>query len=125
MLDPVQDEEAELLAELERIKKERAAEAARKAAEEAASEEASAKDELIRGNPLILGGAASFQVGVARGSFWFSMPHYVTWGLTPCGLPLILGGAASFQVGVAGGRLLLVPYIWFPVPHARQVSHGD
>ena len=59
-----QDEEAELLAELERIKKERAAEAARKATEEAASAEASAKDELIRGNPLILGGAASFQARV-------------------------------------------------------------
>ncbi|KAK9831535.1 hypothetical protein WJX81_006631 [Elliptochloris bilobata] len=60
--DEEEDEEAELLAELERIKKERAAEAARKAAEEAASAEVSAKDELIRGNPLILGGATSFQV---------------------------------------------------------------
>lgn len=66
MLGLTQDEEAELLAELERIKKERAAEAARKAAEEAASAEASAKDELIRGNPLILGGAAPFQVRLTR-----------------------------------------------------------
>jgi len=65
-VEHAQDEEAELLAELERIKKERAAEAARKTAEEAAGAEASARDELVRGNPLILGGAAAFQAR-ARG----------------------------------------------------------
>ena len=37
-------------------------------AEEAASAEASAKDELIRGNPLILGGAAPFQVRMSSTS---------------------------------------------------------
>jgi len=60
-VEHAQDEEAELLAELERIKKERAAEAARKAAAGAPGAEASARDELVRGNPLILGGAAAFQ----------------------------------------------------------------
>lgn len=50
-----QDEEAELLAELERIKKEREEAAAKRAAEEAAVAASSLQEELIRGNPLIVG----------------------------------------------------------------------
>lgn len=53
-LCPLQDDdEAELLAELERIKAERAEEAARRAAEEAAKAEAEQQAELVRGNPLL------------------------------------------------------------------------
>ena len=48
-----QDEEAELLAELERIKKERAEEAAKKQLEEAATKEKEVREELLRGNPLV------------------------------------------------------------------------
>lgn len=50
-----QDEEAELLAELARIKKEREEEAAKRAAEEAAAAASNLQEELIRGNPLIIG----------------------------------------------------------------------
>lgn len=49
----MQDDEAELLAELERIKRERAEEAGRKAAEAAARAEAEEQAELVRGNPLL------------------------------------------------------------------------
>ena len=51
----MQDEEAELLAELARIKKEREEEAAKRAAEEAAAAASNLQEELIRGNPLIIG----------------------------------------------------------------------
>lgn len=51
----IQDEEAELLAELARIKKEREEEAAKRAAEEAAAAASNLQEELIRGNPLIIG----------------------------------------------------------------------
>ena len=58
-----QDEEAELLAELERIKKERAEEAAKKQLEEAATKEKEVRDELLRGNPLVNSAQApAFQV---------------------------------------------------------------
>ena len=63
----MQDEEAELLAELARIKKEREEEAAKRAAEEAAVAASNLQEELIRGNPLIVGKfdgkASDFQVG--------------------------------------------------------------
>ena len=62
-----QDEEAELLAELARIKKEREQEAAKQAAEEAAAAQSSLQQELVRGNPLIAGkfaGGNDFQVCV-------------------------------------------------------------
>ena len=49
----VQDDEAELLAELDRIKRERAEEAAKAAAEAAAKRSAEEQAELIRGNPLL------------------------------------------------------------------------
>ena len=58
-----QDEEAELLAELERIRKERAEEAAKKQLEEAALKEKEVRDELLRGNPLVNSAQApAFQV---------------------------------------------------------------
>ena len=57
----MQDDEAELLAELERIKKERAEEAAKKRKEEQAEKEAQLREEVSRGNPL-LNQPASFQV---------------------------------------------------------------
>ena len=124
----LQDEEAELLAELERIKKERAAEAARKAAEEAASAEASAKDELIRGNPLILGGAAPFQARMSTTSVPcaaclggdFAVPSWAARPRSRCACPArlspaplareaslgsILGGAAPFQVRMSSASV--------------------
>lgn len=61
----LQDDEAELLAELERIKKEREEAAAKRAAEEASAAASSLQEELIRGNPLIIGKfdkSADFQV---------------------------------------------------------------
>ncbi len=64
----MQDEEAELLAELARIKKEREQEAAKKAAEEAAVAQSSLQQELVRGNPLIAGkfaGGNDFQASTA------------------------------------------------------------
>ena len=57
----MQDDEAELLAELERIKKERAEEQARKQKEETAEKEAQVREEVAMGNPL-LNQDASFQV---------------------------------------------------------------
>ena len=61
----LKDDEAELLAELERIKKERAEEAARKAAEEAAQSTAEKTEEALRGNPILqqkLGITPSFEI---------------------------------------------------------------
>ncbi len=61
----MQDDEAELLAELERIKKEREEAAAKRADEEASAAASSLQEELIRGNPLIIGKfdkSADFQV---------------------------------------------------------------
>lgn len=49
----LQDEEAELLAELERIKKERAEEAARKQKTVDAEKESQLREEVARGNPLL------------------------------------------------------------------------
>lgn len=49
----VQDDEAALMAELARIKKERAEEAARKAAEEAKVRQTQLQAEVAGGNPLI------------------------------------------------------------------------
>ena len=57
----LQDDEAELLAELERIKKERAEEAAKKQKEEQAEKEVQLQEEVARGNPLLNQGPA-FQV---------------------------------------------------------------
>ncbi len=74
-----QDEEAELLAELARIKKEREEEAAKRVAEEAAVAASNLQEELIRGNPLIVGKfdgkASDFQVG-------FHMHHPAMWLLS-------------------------------------------
>eukprot|EP00299_Pterocystis_sp_00344_P013554 c6653_g1_i1.p1 GENE.c6653_g1_i1~~c6653_g1_i1.p1 ORF type:complete len:223 (+),score=66.13 c6653_g1_i1:44-712(+) len=47
------DDEAELMRELERIKRERAEEAARKAEEERRAQEAMKHEEIIRANPLL------------------------------------------------------------------------
>mmetsp|Transcript_44891 Transcript_44891/g.72248 ORF Transcript_44891/g.72248 Transcript_44891/m.72248 type:complete len:209 (+) Transcript_44891:2-628(+) len=52
-----EDETAELMRELERIKKEREDDAARKANEDKARNEAEKKDAMLRGNPLLGGGA--------------------------------------------------------------------
>ncbi|EIE20962.1 Cwf15/Cwc15 cell cycle control protein [Coccomyxa subellipsoidea C-169] len=63
--DGDEDDEAELLAELERIKKEREEAAAKRADEEASAAASSLQEELIRGNPLIIGKfdkSADFQV---------------------------------------------------------------
>ena len=57
----MQDDEAELLKELNRIKAERAAEQAKQAAATAAESQTALQEELIRGNPLIH--QANFQVG--------------------------------------------------------------
>ncbi len=68
-----QDEEAELLAELARIKRERAEEAARKAAEEVAANAEREEAELIKGNPLLEGKLAGGECegGVECVRRWF------------------------------------------------------
>lgn len=58
----VQDEEAELLAELARIRKEREQEAAKKAAEAEKSRQQALQEEVIHGNPLYRQAQADFQV---------------------------------------------------------------
>lgn len=58
----IQDDEAELLAELARIRKEREQEAAKKAAEEATQKQAALQEEVIHGNPLFPRGQPDFQV---------------------------------------------------------------
>ena len=60
-LDRLQDDEAELLKELNRIKAERAEEQAKQAAAAAAESQSALQQELARGNPLIA--QADFQVG--------------------------------------------------------------
>ena len=61
--DDDEDDEAELMAELERIKKERAEEAAKKAKEEAVVQAKEKEKELATGNPLLaLGADASFSI---------------------------------------------------------------
>lgn len=60
--EALQDEEAELLAELERIKKERAEDAARKQKEEDAEKESQLREEVARGNPLLNNQDPAFQV---------------------------------------------------------------
>ncbi|GAX75780.1 hypothetical protein CEUSTIGMA_g3223.t1 [Chlamydomonas eustigma] len=62
--DDDEDDEEELMRELERIKKERAEEAAKKAAEEAARITKEKEKELMTGNPLvaILGQEANFAI---------------------------------------------------------------
>mmetsp|Transcript_35357 Transcript_35357/g.100095 ORF Transcript_35357/g.100095 Transcript_35357/m.100095 type:complete len:226 (-) Transcript_35357:66-743(-) len=64
--DDDSDDEAELLAELERIKKERAEEAARKEAEETEKEQQDKEEELRRGNPLLQGVVGDTNFGVKR-----------------------------------------------------------
>mmetsp|Transcript_13009 Transcript_13009/g.39387 ORF Transcript_13009/g.39387 Transcript_13009/m.39387 type:complete len:233 (-) Transcript_13009:222-920(-) len=54
--DDESDDEAQLLAELARIKAERAEEAAKAAAEAAAAAQEDVRQEVIRGNPLVLDG---------------------------------------------------------------------
>lgn len=56
-----QDDEAELLAELDRIKRERAEEAAKKQKVEDAERETQLREEVARGNPL-LNQTPSFQI---------------------------------------------------------------
>ena len=56
-----QDDEADLLAELERIRKERAEEASQRKREEDVEKETQLREEVARGNPL-LNQAASFQI---------------------------------------------------------------
>uniref|UniRef100_A0A061R6A3 Protein CWC15 n=1 Tax=Tetraselmis sp. GSL018 TaxID=582737 RepID=A0A061R6A3_9CHLO len=56
------DDEAELIAELERIKKERAEEAARQAAEAAEKQQKEKEEELRHGNPLLHAGESNFGV---------------------------------------------------------------
>ena len=93
-----QDEEAELLAELARIKREREEEAAKRAAEEAAAAASNLQEELIRGNPLIIGKfdkATDFQVSVRC-----PLPHarqcctgVISWlGAARCGSAVTLRG---------------------------------
>ena len=62
-----QDEEAELLAELDRIRQERAEAAAQKAAEEAAEAEKALQSEVLHGNPLLQAKLAA-SVGTAGGA---------------------------------------------------------
>ena len=62
----VQDDEAELLAELARIRKEREQEAAKKAADEALQKQAALQEEVIHGNPLFPRGQPDFQVCLMR-----------------------------------------------------------
>ena len=61
-----QDEEAELLAELARIRKEREQEAAKKAAEAEKSRQQALQEEVIHGNPLYRQAQADFQVLLSR-----------------------------------------------------------
>ena len=61
-LKALQDEEAELLAELARIRKEREQEAAKKAAEAEKSRQQALQEEVIHGNPLYRQAQADFQV---------------------------------------------------------------
>mmetsp|Transcript_63508 Transcript_63508/g.149498 ORF Transcript_63508/g.149498 Transcript_63508/m.149498 type:complete len:224 (-) Transcript_63508:188-859(-) len=63
--DDDEDETAELMRELERIKKEREEDAARKALEDQAREEQEKQEQLLRGNPLLAGGGAG-SFGVKR-----------------------------------------------------------
>lgn len=77
-----EDEEAELLAELARIKAERAEEAARKAAEEAAKVSAVEEAALLGGNPLL---KEKLQVGHEMD--WHrpgTGEVYVVWCCAPC-----------------------------------------
>lgn len=60
---PCQDDEAALLAELARIRKERAEEAQRKAAQEAAERQEALQQEVATGNPL-LNQPVDFQVWI-------------------------------------------------------------
>lgn len=55
--DDDEDETAELMKELERIKREREEDAAKKVAQERALEEEERQDAMLRGNPLMAGGA--------------------------------------------------------------------
>jgi len=64
--DDDEDETAELMKELERIKKEREEEAAAKAVEEQARLEQERKEAMLRGNPLLGGAAAGGAMGVKR-----------------------------------------------------------
>ena len=68
-----QDEEAELLAELARIRKEREQEAAKKEAEAEKSRQQALQEEVIHGNPLYRQAQADFQVGSALPSSLFKL----------------------------------------------------
>jgi hypothetical protein len=73
LLTPDEDDTAALLAELERIKGERAEEAARKDAARAAADDADRAAELASGNPLLaLGGGGG---GASGGAVDFSRAH--------------------------------------------------
>ena len=71
----LQDDEAELLKELNRIKAERAEEQAKQAAAAAAESQSALQQELARGNPLIA--QADFQVG------WYALLHVDVTGSVP------------------------------------------
>mmetsp|Transcript_28696 Transcript_28696/g.58715 ORF Transcript_28696/g.58715 Transcript_28696/m.58715 type:complete len:220 (+) Transcript_28696:70-729(+) len=60
--DDDEDETAELMRELERIKKEREEDATRKAIEEKTRDDQEKQDQLLRGNPLLAGGGGGFNV---------------------------------------------------------------
>lgn len=71
----VQDDEAELLAELARIRKEREQEAAKKAADEAMQKQATLQEEVIHGNPLFPRGQPDFQVRLSASEGHPSTKH--------------------------------------------------
>lgn len=60
--DDDSDDEAELKAELERIRAERAAEAEKRAAEEEAKRQEAIRAEVLGGNPLMANGEVDFGV---------------------------------------------------------------
>ena len=81
--DDDEDETAELMRELERIKKERAEEAARVEAQKRALEEKQAKDAALAGNPLIAsalaGKPASASGGVIKRRCVVCVFVFVSW----------------------------------------------
>lgn len=93
----VQDDEAELLAELARIRKEREQEAAKKAADEALQKQAALQEEVIHGNPLFPRGQPDFQVCNQS----ITLPRNMQWQvqLDPQRLMFKLGFAGEETVG--------------------------
>lgn len=90
LLQDDSDDEAELKAELERIRAERAAEAEKRAAEEEAKRQEAIRAEVLGGNPLMANGEVDF--GVKR--------RCVGWVLWLVGL---LGGCLVFWEERGGG----------------------